>query len=407
MRSFMYRMIRVVLTIWLIALTIMLPAGVLADEFKLIPSISVREEYNDNIFFDDTQEIDDWITTISPGLELIDKTERLDLNLSARGHGVKYGQSDELDDFDQDYSGNISYRVTSVLRVSAGAGYTVDSRADRDIETTGLVLSSDERKRYSGRLSGEYVLTEKTATFLSYAYEKDDFDDPQEVDYKYHSSNLGVTHDLSEFLPRTVARMNFGYSYYDSSNTTVDNYSGTVGFSWAMTEVFNLLVDLGTRYTRSEFSVAQRHPFIPFIIMTREEKDNSWGGVGNVALSYRGEVTTASLSASKDVRPGGGDSETTDRTSFLFKVSRRFAEKFSAHLSGEYFLNQADAGELSRTDIDEQTISIRPGLSCEILDNLILTASYTFTRLKDKENHTDPERNLVYVQMSYGIPLFE
>jgi len=398
---------KVELVIWLIAVIVILPTGVLADEFKLIPSIALREEYNDNIFFDDHGEIDDWITTISPELKLIDRTDRFDINLFARGDGIKYGQNDELNDFDQHYSGNIGYRVTSRFRVSAGAGYTVDSRRDRDIETTGLVLSSEERKRYNGSLSGEYVLTEKTAASLSYAYDKDDFDDPEEVDYKYHHSNLGFTHDLSEFFPRTVARMNFGYSYYDSSDTTIDIYSGTLGLSWAMTEVFNFLMDLGTRYTSSEFLVAQRHPFIPFVIITREEKDHSWGGVGHVALAYRGEVTTASLSALKDVRPASGDRETTDRTSFSFKISRRFAEKFSAHLSGEYFLNKADAGELSRTDIDEQTISIRPGLSCELIDNLVLTASYTFTRVKDREDHTDPERNLIYVQLRYGVPLFE
>ena len=403
----MNRMKKVVLAMLLVTLVSVFPDAGSADEFKLIPSISVREEYNDNIFFDDHGEIDDWITTISPGLKLIERTDRLDLNLSALGHGIVYADNDDLNDFDQDYSGNISYRITPQLRVSADAGYKVDSRRDRDIETTGLVMSSKDRKRYRGGLSGEYVLTEKTAASLSYSYDRDDFDDPEEVDYKYHSSNLGFTHDLSEFFPRTVGRMNFGYAYYDSSDTTIDTYSGTLGFSWAMTEVFNLLIDLGTRYTRSDFRVAGLDPFNPFLIITHNEKDHGWGGVGNVALSYKGEVTTASLSALKDVRPASGDRETTDRTSFLFKISRRFAEKFSAHLSGEYFLNKADAGELSRTDVDEQTISIRPGLSCEIIDNLILTASYTFTRLKDKEDNTEPERNLIYIQMSYGIPLFE
>ena len=398
---------KIVLAMLLVTLVSVFPSVSGADEFKLIPSIAVREEYNDNIFFDDHGEIDDWITTISPGLKLIDRTDRFDINLFARGDCIKYGQNDELNDFDQHYSGNISYRVTSRFKVSADAGYTVDSRRDRDIETTGLVLSSEERKRYSGGLSGDYVLTEKIAASLSYAYERDDFDDPEEVDYKYNSSNLGFTHDLSEFFPRTVGQINFGYYYYDSTSTTIDNYSGTVGFNWAMTEVFNLMVDIGTRYTRSEFSVLQLDPFNPFRIITRKEKDHGWGSVGNVVLSYQGEVTRASLVASKQVRPASGENGTTDRTSFLFKISRRFAEKFSAHLSGEYFLNKADAGELATKNIDEQTISIRPGLSCELIDNLVLTASYTFTRVKDREDHTEPERNLIYVQMSYGIPLFE
>ena len=404
----MCRIGKVELFAWLMALAVILPTRVLADDFKLIPSIEVREEYNDNLFFNDHDKVEEWITTISPGLKLIEKTERLDLNLSARGSDIKYGKNDELDNFDQYYAGDIGYRMTSRFRVSAGAGYTVDSRRDRDIETTGMVVSSAERKRYNGSLFGEYILTEKTGASLSYAYNRSEYDDPEAVDYKYHSSNLGFTHDLSDFFPRTVARMNFGYSYYDSSDTKIDIYSGTLGVSWAITEVFNLLVDMGTRYTKSEFMVAQYYLSPPFIIIkTREEDDHSWGGVGHVTLSYRGEVTTASLSASKDVSPSGGDRETTDRTSFLFNISHRLAEKFWVNLSGEYFLNKADAGDLSSTDVDEQTISIRPGLSCEIMDNLVLTASYTFTSLKDREDHTNPKRNLIYVQLSYGVPLFE
>jgi len=269
---------KVVLAIWLIALIVILPIGVLADEFRLVPSIAVREEYNDNIFFEDHGEIDDWITTISPGLTLMNRTERMDLNLSARGDGIIYSQNDDLNDFDQNYTGDLSYRMTSRMTVSGSAGYTVDSRSDRDIETTGLVQSTDRRKSYTGGLGGNYVLSETSAASLSYAYEQNDFDDPESVDDKYHRSNLGFTRDLSAFFPRTVGQINFGYSYYDSSDTTVDTYSGTVGVSYEITEVFNFMVDLGARYSRSEVLVDSVDPLNPFIILTDKEKDNQWGG---------------------------------------------------------------------------------------------------------------------------------
>ena len=64
-------------------LLLLVPSGVLADDFKLIPSLAVREEYNDNIFGSVSDTVDDFITTISPGLELVERTERLDLGLSA------------------------------------------------------------------------------------------------------------------------------------------------------------------------------------------------------------------------------------------------------------------------------------------------------------------------------------
>lgn len=381
--------------IWLMALSVVLSSGVLADEFKLVPSLAVREEYNDNIFFEDHGEIDDWITTISPSLTLMNRTERMDLNLSARGDGTKYGQNDELNEFDHHYIGNLSYRMTSRITVSGNAGYTVDSRSDRDIETTGRVQSTERRKRYTGGLAGNFVLSEKSAMSLSYAYEQNDFDDPESEDDKFHNSNLGFTHDLSAFFPRTIGRINLGYSYYDSSDTTIDTYSGTVGVSYEITEVFNFLVDLGAQYSRSE------------ILVVEKEKDNEWGGVGQMALSYRGELTSATLSVQKNISPASGENGTTDRTSFLFNIRRRLAEKFSASLSVAYFLNKADAGELATEDIDDRTISISPGISYEIIDDLVLDISYTYTKVRDREDNSRLRRNLVFARLTYQYPLFE
>ncbi len=72
---------KVGLAIWMVTLAIILPTGVLAD-FNLIPSLAVREEYNDNISFSYSDTIDDFITTINAGLELTKRTEQLDLRLA-------------------------------------------------------------------------------------------------------------------------------------------------------------------------------------------------------------------------------------------------------------------------------------------------------------------------------------
>ena len=69
--------------ILLVVLLIVCANETFADEFKLIPSLTVKGEYNDNIFYTTDETEDDFITTISAGLELIERTERLDLGLSA------------------------------------------------------------------------------------------------------------------------------------------------------------------------------------------------------------------------------------------------------------------------------------------------------------------------------------
>jgi hypothetical protein len=50
-----------------------------ADEFKLTPSLAVKEEYNDNILYSTTNTQKGFITTLSPGLALTERTERMDL----------------------------------------------------------------------------------------------------------------------------------------------------------------------------------------------------------------------------------------------------------------------------------------------------------------------------------------
>lgn len=50
-------------------------------EFRITPSISIREEYNDNIFLTNTDEEEDFITTINPSLNLTYNTSILTLAL--------------------------------------------------------------------------------------------------------------------------------------------------------------------------------------------------------------------------------------------------------------------------------------------------------------------------------------
>ena len=85
------------LAIWMVTLAMIFPSGVLADEFNLTPSLTVREEYNDNIFFEYSDAIDDYITTVSAGLELAERTEQLDLSLKGTVSPYFYADNSDLE----------------------------------------------------------------------------------------------------------------------------------------------------------------------------------------------------------------------------------------------------------------------------------------------------------------------
>ena len=390
----------------LVALVSMIHGLGYADEFKLTPSVGVRESYDDNLFFSTQNEVDDFITRIFGGLDLLNRTERLDLNLSAKADGLLYADNTDLNDVEQFYKAGIGYRITEAVKFGANAGYSRDSRPDRDIATTGFVFSGVKRQRWNAGASADVTLSEVSAVSMAYAFEKDTFDKPEYTDYDFHTANLGYTRDFSKILSRLIGRINAGYAFYSSDSTDIEIWSATLGFSRDITEVFNLLVDAGARYAYSKFKVPAIVGFPPMLTFTTET-EYDWGPTGRIVLSYTGETTRANITAAKEIRPAGGSNGTSDRTSFLFNIRHRFAEKISAHLSAEYFLNKADAGKLASQAIDEETVSIRPGLSYEIIDNLVLTASYTYTQVNYKTNDTRADRNRVFVQMSYGIPLFE
>jgi len=394
------------LIIWMVLLVMILPFAAMADDFKLTPSVGVKGEYNDNLFFNTTNEDDDYITTIFGGLEVLNRTERLNLNLSAKLDGLIYADNDELNDVEQFYNAGIGYRITEHMGIKAGGGYSEDSRPDRDITTSGLVLTGVIRKRWQGQVSGDVSLTEKTTADVSYAYLQDKFDNAEFVDYRFNTTNLGFAHDFSEILPRLVGRVNAGYNHYTSDDMNLENIYATVGFSRAITELFNILIDVGYRYSASEFKVPVFVPYPPFLITTNDTEYDS-GFNGEIVVGYAGETTRADIGASQKLDPASGYNGTANRTSFVFNVRKRFAEKFSANLYATYYLNKADAGQLAVNAIDQATLSIRPGLSYEIIDHLVLTASYTFTQVKYKISDTEAKRNRVYVQLSYGIPLFE
>jgi hypothetical protein len=134
-----------VAAMWMV-LVLLLTSAARADEFRLTPSVAVRQEYNSNFFFDSSNEKDDFITRVRSGLELIECTERIDLRLAGFVTPYVYWENDELNSVVQDYSGRVDYRLTPLWSAGANAAVRVGHQPDRDIYTTGL---ADAGARYT------------------------------------------------------------------------------------------------------------------------------------------------------------------------------------------------------------------------------------------------------------------
>jgi hypothetical protein len=383
-----------------------------ADEFKLTPSIAVRQEYNDNIFFETSGEKDSPVTRVIPGLELVNRTERLDLRLAGSVTPFFYWSESDLNSVDQEYSGKAVYALTPLLTVGADAAVRVDHQPDRDIRTTGFTYGDNRRIQqiYGGSLG--YRFTELTAGDLGYRYSREDWrsgGDEDLEDYDSHAVTLGFSRDLGAAKGITVGLANAGYAHYAYDTSETDYWFGTVGVRHRLTEVFSVTADGGARFTRSEFDV-QRLAIVPpgfLAIVTEEENDSGWGGIGHAGLEYAGEKTRASIDASHDVAPLSGSSGVVQRSALTFNGGHLLLEKLRLGLFLGGFLNRSDENEFSNEKIDETAFTVNPSLRWEFYRDVTLEAGYIFSYVDNREDDTAASRNLAYVQIAYGLPLLE
>ncbi len=196
-----------ILAILIIGAAVLSAVNSTADEFKVLPSLSLKGEYNDNIFFSESNKEDDYIGILSPGLEIIERTERLDLNLTGAAHIIEYADNDELSGLDYDAKGRFKYSLTPRLNFRASALYDKSTQPDRDIVEAGLVQNDKTRRRqqYSGGL--DYVFTEKAAVALNYLYLDDDWssNDPDDEDLTINRGDMLFTYDISSLFDRPSA----------------------------------------------------------------------------------------------------------------------------------------------------------------------------------------------------------
>jgi hypothetical protein len=371
-----------------------IPMGAVADEFKVIPSLALKEEYNDNILFSTDDKKHSWITTATPGLALINRTEKLDLMLSGIVDIARYHDESSFDSEDQYYKGRLGYMFSPRTNIQVEGGWSRDYRPDRDIMTTGIILDNTRRDRAYGGLSGNWQVSERWTAGASYYYENDDYDAPEYSDVEGHQAGLGLYRILS---PTTRGRINVGYIRY--LYDTSDTYGGwaTVGIDYTFHELWTVIVDVGGRFTQSDYQVPA----------AADQTSDDWGGVGKASINYKGEKTNMALSFSYDLGQASGRSGPVERTAFVFNIRHRLTKDFSAALSTGYYLNKASAAQFGLEEIDEETYRVSPSLRYEFTKDIYLDLLYDYATTDYKLSDTNAERNLVLLRLYMQYPLFE
>ncbi|MEZ4601731.1 MAG: outer membrane beta-barrel protein [Syntrophotaleaceae bacterium] len=395
----------------LLVMTILLVAAVpaMAAQLKLVPSLTLRQEYNDNLFFEDSDEERHWITTVYPGLDLVRKTERLQLDATARLGLRKYLDQEQLDSIDQQYRGTLQWRFGPRLALNLAGGYLRDFRTDRDLEEIGLTTAQTRRDREQAGLGVEYALTERSRLDLGWGFIRTEYEEDEEADSDSHTASIGWSYALTE---RMQNRLSLGYSHSEFTGSRIDNLVLSTGLSYSGSERLTWQVMAGGRYTRSRFEESVLVGFtevVPGVFVgvfeKRDEESDDLGWVASASVNWKGEFSQAGLALQREVRLASGRTGSTEVTSLVLNGSHRLSEQFSMTFSGGYYINEADEGEFGGEGIDEQTLRLSPGLKYQWTPDLSAELSYDYTRLDDREEDTEQTRNLVFLRLTYRFPV--
>ncbi len=380
--------------ILVIVLLQLYPALAWGYEFHLEPSITSKEEYNSNIFLSADNVKSDFITTLSPGIRMVDRTERLDTDLTLGLDRLEFVQNPDFSATNQVYQGKFGYLVTPLLKISAGAQYARYPNPTLEIKNTGIAMVAVPWQHISSSLTADYRLTEKTTALLSYGFGADYFEGQDYNNDTTHDFHAEVDHDLSRYFPSLKGFADVGYSKYYFFNSRVDNVTGTVGFARDFSETWGVRADAGVRYTSTEASVTEVVPVsflvaggqvIPFIFKTVREQvqNNGWGWVTAVSLKYTGEKSSGAITYTRDVTPASGLAGAAESNALALSMQHRFTGSFSAIFGASYSILSSNASEFSAQAIDQRALWVNPGVNYRFSRDLSAEAAYEYDLVRN------------------------
>jgi hypothetical protein len=215
--------------------------------FSLVPGITFREEYNDNIYLDADDEEDDYITTVAPSLLMKWEGPRIDLSLDARIMFQDYANNSDEDrigpgEADQGSTFNALVKIVPdiiFLRVSDSYSRVALDEGDRGAEGNNSVNLTDSNLLEVNPYLQFQLMSDLQATvgyiYSNQWYGNEDENDPGEEDdegddAESHTYNVGLTKALSSRIALSLNGEHHEYRPKDPVKTFVVDEEGAYEF---------------------------------------------------------------------------------------------------------------------------------------------------------------------------------
>jgi hypothetical protein len=382
------------------------PQLAMSAEWSVVPSIELREEYQDNIHLSSKTHDTVWGSALSPSVQFARTTPTSVSRASARFRFNRYSRDDPRDTDVQYLTLSSRNRIprgrwalnglfkrdTTLTTLEDAASDTSDEAdlADAEDIDAGLVQVEVRRNRFDLDPSWSRNLTERMTLQLGYRFRDVYYSSAEGTslyDYRRHSLEVALMQQVTERYRHGIT---VRYSEYRAPevNSEADTSTILASMDYAFSETLRGIVALGMQNTSS---------------MRDAIVDEATGYTLNMRLTKKiNQSTNYRLELNHDVLPSGaGRVVQSDRFNIRFR--NKITSKLTFLLSGRFFRNKSL--EASATYVDRRYYSIEPGLRRLLTRKWSVDGSYRYRYQKYDDASASAQSNAVFVGVRYAWPV--
>jgi hypothetical protein len=351
------------------------------SEWAVSPRVGILEEYNDNLLFSrEGQELDDWVTYVTPRVQGTYQTEKLRLSLDSGIGAEKYVDYDEYDTIDHDHRMALSYALSRALGVNIGGYFQEDTTLESELVEEGLLVHREDRRKFGGNLGFTYVFSTRVSVSGDWTARYTEYPDHPLYydDRRSHTLTLSPRYTLS---PKTSLFLNLAYTnteYDEEGNPSIVNYTIAPSFRHDFTQHSYVSGGAGYRYTEEDTLTVDEHSdsFVFDLSFHR-----NWKKLSLELLSGIDQYSSI------DVR-------SVQRAWLTLKGSYRLGARLTTSAAATLRRNRVDKGGYGGYggyDEDSDYYTVSPALSYDLTPTVRLTGSMDYSKY-DYDEYPDEDR---------------
>jgi len=386
-----------------------------AGDYFFEPLLNTSQRYESNLFLRPVPLQDNWISTLSPGVNFGLRHDTGELKSNFTWNQLFYTNQSELNIAEQLFSIDYQHK-TERLEWGTRGSFNHQSSINTLGTVTGLVFEQVMAKQLSLAPTLSYSLNELSSLSFDYSYNNTAYEKNNNPfsfsNYDYHQVSSTFNHLYTE---RDKLNVTLSGSRYKTAFRDFPTYNEVAQLGWqhSFTEKLVTYISAGINYsqTKTKFisigtdndgNPVYQNPVTGDLSLKPDLKSNNFGQVYQASIQKSFEKGSVSLVGSRNQTPTSQGLQT--QTQLAINNAYTVNERWTSGLSASYSRYEVTAAQQNSqlNFLNRDYFTVSPNINWKWTPEINLALSYTF-RHQEFQNSTqsNAQGNSVQLQFSY------